>query len=251
METLPALHEDLAPQIAALARRYSRANGPVIALMNRLGNRIEEALTALPPGFRTRIEAATDQALHRAFGLALLGRHVPATGPRGTQVLAVLSGAAGGFGGLATSLAELPVTITVFLHAIARAAEAEGFDPSSPDIAAECLRIFAAGSPLADDDGVNTSFLSARLTLTGPALQGLIGAVAPALAAALTRKLAAQAVPVLGAVSGAAMNAAYLQYYRELAAIRFALLRLGALHGSERVVADFARAVKPQRVTRA
>ena len=33
METLPALHEDLAPQITTLARRYRRANGPVITLI--------------------------------------------------------------------------------------------------------------------------------------------------------------------------------------------------------------------------
>ena len=113
------------------------------------------------------------------------------------------------------------------------------------------LRVLAAGSPVASDDGVNTAFLSARLTLTGPAVSGLVATVAPGLAAILTRKLAAQAVPILGAITGAALNAAYLGYYRELARIRFALLRLGALHGAERVVADFSRAAEPARVTRA
>ena len=251
METLPVLHDDLAPQIAVLAQRYRRANGPVVALLNRFGGQIEAALKVLPPAVRARIETVTAEALNRAFSLAVLGRHAPALGARASQTVAMLTGAAGGIGGLPTALAEIPVTITVFLHVIARAAEAEGFDPSAPEIRAECLRVLAAGSPVASDDGVNTAFLSARLTLTGPAVSGLVATVAPGLAAILTRKLAAQAVPILGAITGAALNAAYLGYYRELARIRFALLRLGALHGAERVVADFSRAAEPARVTRA
>ncbi|MGQ0565180.1 MAG: EcsC family protein [Gemmobacter sp.] len=249
MDTLPALHDDVGPQIAGLAQRYRRANGPVLALLNRFGNQIDDALKVLPPSVRNRIENATAAALDRAFSVAVLGRHAPALGPRAAQTVAMLTGAAGGVGGLPTALAEIPVTVTVFLHAIARAAETEGFDPDAPEIRAECLRVLSAGSPLAGDDAVNTAFLSARLTLTGPAVSGLVATLAPGLAAILTRRLAAQMVPILGAVTGAALNAAYLGYYRELAAIRFALLRLGALHGAERVVADFARAVEPARVT--
>ena len=251
MQTLPALHEDLGTQIATLAQRYRRANGPVVTLLNRFGNRIEDAMKMLPDSVRARVESVTSQALERAFSVAVLGRHAPAMGARATQAVAMLTGAAGGIGGLPTALAEIPVTITVFLHVIARAAEAEGFDPNAPEIRAECLRVLSEGSPLASDDGVNTAFLSARLTLTGPAVGTLLATVAPGLAAVLTRKLAAQAVPVLGAVTGAALNGAYLTYYRELAEIRFALLRLGALHGAERVVADFARAVEPVQVTKA
>jgi hypothetical protein len=251
METLPVLHDDLAPQIAALATRYRRANGPVVTLFNRFGGRVEEAMRSLPPGLRARVEALTAEALERAFAVAVLGRHAPALGGRGAQAMAVLTGAAGGIGGLATAMAEIPVTVTVFLHVIARAAEAEGFDPNAPEIRAECLRVLSAGSPIAGDDGVNTAFLSARLTLTGSAVSGLIATVAPGLAAILTRKLATQAVPVMGAITGAALNAAYLSYYRDLAEIRFALLRLGALHGAERVVAAFAEAAEPARITRA
>lgn len=159
---------------------------------------------------------------------------------------AMLSGAVGGAGGLATSVAELPVTVTVILHAIRRAAVEQGFDPDDPAIRAECLRVFTAGSPLGSDDGVNTSFLSARLTVTGPAIQRLVASVAPKLATALGQKLAAQAVPVLGAVAGAGLNAAFLRYYREMAEIRFALLRLAEQHGAEEILTAFAKAVAPK-----
>ena len=67
----------------------------------------------------------------------------------------------------------------------------------------------------------------ARFAVTGAALNKLVATLAPKIATILGQKLAAQAVPVLGAVSGAALNAAFLSHYRELARIRFRLLRLG------------------------
>ncbi|MEO5621754.1 MAG: EcsC family protein, partial [Cypionkella sp.] len=100
------------------------------------------------------------------------------------------------------------------------------------------------------DDGINSGFLSSRLTLTGPALQKLIATVAPRLAATLGQKLAAQTVPILGAVSGAALNAAFITYYREIARIRFALMRLAESNGGEQVVEAFARAASPPRITK-
>jgi len=57
-------------------------------------------------------------------------------------------------------------------------------------------------------------------------------------------------VPVLGAVAGAGLNAAFLGYYREVAHVRFGLLRLSERHGTERVIAAFGKAVQPVRVTR-
>lgn len=248
---LPALRDDPAVEIARLALRFRRANGPVVAVLNRLGGGIEARLEALPPEMRARIEAATRSALEKGYSLAATGRHAPDLGPRGPMALAALTGAAGGAGGLATSVAELPVTVTVILHAIRRAAAEEGFDPDDPATRLECLQVFAAGSPLARDDGVNTAFLGARLAVTGPALQRVLAAAVPRLAAALGQKLVAQAVPVLGAVAGAGLNAAFLGYYREVAHVRFGLLRLSERHGAEAVLTAFAREVGSIRLNRA
>lgn len=248
-QNLPAVvTADPAPEIAELARRYKRANGPVMRLVNKLGGRLERQLDLVPARFRAQIERATAQALEAAYGFAA---RAPDMGERGPMVAVVASGAAGGAGGIATALAELPVTVTLLLNAIRAEARAAGLDPDEPGVREECLRVFGAGTPLASDDGVNTSFLTARLSVTGQAVQGLIATVAPRLAAALGPKLVAQAVPVLGAVSGAALNAAFLSYYREIARIRFALLRLAALHGAEPVLQAFAAAVEPPPLIRA
>jgi EcsC protein family len=238
---------DPAPAIAALATRYRRANGPVMAMMVRLGGTVEGQMKALPGPLREQIERVTQGALERAHGVAALG---PRMGAQGHVLAVMATGAAGGAGGLPTALAELPVTVTVILHAIRAAAVEAGYDPDDPGIRAECLQVFAAGSPLVRDDGVNTSLIAARLAVSGSAVQGMIAAVAPRLAAALGQKVIAQAVPVLGAVTGAALNAAFMRYYREIARIRFALLRLAEVHGAEAVLAGFRDQVTP-RVTRA
>jgi hypothetical protein len=248
-QTLPAVTEtDLAAQVAELARRYKRANGPVIRLVNRLGGSLESQLSALPEGLRTQIERVTAQALQTAYGIAA---RAPDLGQRGPLAAVIASGAAGGAGGLATSLAELPVTVTLFLNAIRAEARTAGLDPDEDWVREECLQVFAAGSPLAQDDGVNTSFVASRLALSGSAVQNLIATIAPKFAAVLGQKLAAQAVPVLGAVSGAALNAAFLSYYREVARVRFDLVKLARIHGSEAVEAEFRLAVTPPKVIQA
>jgi hypothetical protein len=243
MTQLPALPgPDLDMEIAALAYAYGRANGPFVKLVNRLGGGVESQMARLPASVRAELERAVSQALQKAHGLAAMGRRAPDLGPRGATYAAMASGAIGGAAGLAGSLVELPVTITVMLHAIRSEAVAAGYDPEDPKIRLACIEVFSAGSPLRGDDGVNTAFLSARLAMTGGTLQKVLAVVVPRLAVVFGQKLAAQAVPVMGALTGAALNAAFLTYYREIARIRFRLLRLSEVHGAEKVLTAFAAA---------
>src|SRR3989338_8054917 len=191
MSKLPTLRPPaLEADIAALARSYRRANGPVMALVNRLGGGIEAQMALLPDTLRAEVERVVARALSAAHGLAGAGRRgaglggwgVVDMGGRAAVLGGVVAGAAGGAGGLPSAIAELPVTIVVMMHAIRREAQAAGYDPDSAEIKAACLEVFAAGSPLAGDDGVNSSFLTARLTLTGPAIQKIIATVAPRIA---------------------------------------------------------------------
>lgn len=252
MNILPAPIEAFPhDQIAQLAKRHQRANGPVIRLANRFGGKLEGQLQALPESFRDQILNAVEKALSASYKVATQADRFRDPGPRGRMVAAIATGAFGGAGGLATAIAELPATVTLILTAIRAEARAAGFDPDDPDIRAECLRVFGSGGPLEEDDGLNTSFLSARLTLTGPAIQKVISTVAPRIATALGQKLAAQSIPVLGALSGAALNATFLDYYKEVAAIRFALLRLAKNHPEAEVLEEFKALVAKPLVTRA
>lgn len=248
---LPAPPADPSAEIARLAARLRRAEGPVMALVLRLGGEVEKQLAHLPPGLRDRLDGLSRAFLAQAMSAARLGRHAPDLGPAAAPMAAALAGAAGGAGGLPTALAELPVTTALILHAIAREAERQGFDTDLPAVRAECLRVLCQGSPLSHDDGVETALLGARLALSGPAVQKLVATLAPGLSSLLARTLAARAVPVLGAVSGAALNTLFLRHFRELAKVRFGLLRLAETHGAERIYAEFARAAAPPRLRRA
>lgn len=248
MSNLPAPRPTrLDAEIADLARAYRRAAGPIMSLMQRLGSSVEDQLKHLPSSVRRQIETAIIAALTGANGLAAQVENridaQSAAAPRNTLIAAMVTGAAGGAGGLPTALVELPITITVFLHAIRTEARRAGFDPNEAGIRAACLQIFADASPLRDDDGMNTAFISARMAINGAALQKLITTLAPRLALVMGQKLAAQSVPILGAAAGAAVNAAYLNYYREIARIRFALMHLSIAHGGEAVTAAFSLAI--------
>ncbi|MEM9967712.1 MAG: EcsC family protein [Pseudomonadota bacterium] len=218
---------DIDAEIAMLARRYRAASGVGIGLLNAFGGRAEDLLDQLPHSVRAGLETATVSALNQAMKAAHSSRTiVPDQRSWLNQAVTAAMGAAGGAGGLPTALAELPVTTTLLLRVIQGVAVEHGFDPASESVQFDCVQVFAAAGPLADDDGADLGFLSARLTLTGQALNTVIATVAPKLAVVLGQKLAAQAVPLLGAVAGAATNYAYTSYYEQIAHVHFGLRRL-------------------------
>ncbi|PPB81099.1 EcsC family protein [Albidovulum inexpectatum] len=247
--SLPDPGHSLPPQararVADYVRRMRRANGPVIRAINSLGGGLEKQLNFLPPSVARLVMTGTEGLLERAYHAAgrIGAAQLPDAGNWGHAVAAATGGALGGMGGLGTALVELPATVTLFFSAMQKVAQEHGFAPESDETRLACLEIFGAGGPLADDDGVNTAFLGARLALSGRSVQVLIQQVAPGLAAVLTRKLASQAVPVLGAAAGAGVNLAFLSYYREMAHVRFGLMRLSLDHGHEPVEAAFRRAL--------
>ncbi|MEI6097537.1 MAG: EcsC family protein [Alphaproteobacteria bacterium] len=243
MKNLPVVQTtDLEVELLGLAHAHDRAGGPLLRLVNKLGGGIEAQMARLPDGVRDEIERAVTAALIRAHGVAGAGRYAPDLGPNGSRFAAMATGALGGAAGLAGSLVELPLTITVMLHAIRSEALAAGYDPDDPAVRLSCVEVFAAGSPLHSDDGVNTAFLSARMAVAGGGFQRILAVIVPRLSVVLGEKLALQAVPVIGAVTGAALNAMFLNYYREMARIRFRLLRLAESHGAEAVLTGFSRA---------
>lgn len=232
-------------QIAVLAKRARKAGGPLMKLVAMAGNQAEGLLERLPTGVRDRIEDVTSLALERCYGAASKVRGsgmLPDAGRHGHKVAVAMSGGVGGLGGLGTAVVELPATVSIFFGAIQKIAASYGFDPEEEAIRLECLRVFGSGSPLEDDDGVNTSFLASRIMINGAGAQGLIARVAPKFAMVLGQKLAAQTVPVLGAVTGAAVNLAFLRYYEELAHVRFALMKLAQDHAEGEVLHAFRAA---------
>lgn len=218
---------DVDAELDRLAARYKNAGGMGIQVLNLIGSRAESLIDRLPRPVRDRLGDGTVAALQWAMRAAQSSRGLVGDQPgwMNTAVTTAM-GAAGGFGGLPSAMAELPITTTILLRAIQGVAVQYDFDPSAQNVQFDCVEVFSAAGPLSRDDGADLAFISTRLAVTGPTVQGVIARVAPRLATVLGQKLAAQTVPVLGAVAGAATNYAYTSYYQEIAHVHFGLRRL-------------------------
>lgn len=218
---------DVDAELDRLAARYRGASGLGIELLNLIGGQAESLLERLPKPVRQNLDAATTAALSHAMKAAQGSRRVVPhrAGWLNTSVATAL-GAVGGIGGIPSALAELPITTTVLLRSIQDVAIHHGFDPGAESVQFDCIKVFSAAGPLEKDDGADLAFVSTRLALTGGAMQALVARIAPKLAVVLGQKLAAQAVPVLGAVAGAATNYTYTTYYTDIAHVHFGLRKL-------------------------
>ncbi|MEE4187651.1 MAG: EcsC family protein, partial [Roseobacter sp.] len=183
---------DVEAELDALALRYKRAGGLRVDLLNLVGGQAESLLDRLPPSVKSGLEQATRRALEQAMKVAHKSRGVvPDQKSWLNTVVGTSMGAVGGAGGLPTALPELPVTTTLLLRIIQGVAQEYGFDPASESVQFDCVEVFAAAGPLEKDDGADLGLISARVTLTGAAVHGLIARVSPRLATVMGQKLAA------------------------------------------------------------
>lgn len=229
-------------EIAALATRQRKANGVLMTAINFVGGQVEDGLKMLPEGVRGQMDELARAALRQSFDIACQsrkGRGQSIGSDRVHRILGTISGAIGGVGGLPTALAELPVATTVIFRAVHHVAVSYGEDPDAEETKVECLAVFGAGGPGRGDDGIDTAFIGARLSISGAAVNGLISKVAPRFAAVLSQKLASQAVPILGAAAGAGTNYAFVDYYVSMAHVHFGLRQLARVYGEQAVTDHF------------
>lgn len=241
----PADLVTLDDRVAVLLRHRDAANSATMRVVNRLSGLVESRVIKTLGSRQALVEDVVEAALRSAYGIAAKGGRLGRMGDRGSVALAALSGAVGGFFGVAAALAELPVAITLILRSIQEVAAHHGFDQDDPETRAEVLRVFASGGPGSADDGVDTGLIGTRMALNGATVDVLIRRFLPQISVRMTQKLGAQAVPVLGAVTGAGVNMLFADYYRDVAHYHFGRLRLIAGHGEAAVAAAEARRLPP------
>lgn len=237
------MDEEYLEEIAALVKRYQDAEGPLMKLANYAGSQIESVLSNLPDGFEKQVQTVVKGALDTAYeasGAISSSSFAPATPSYFHKVAVTFSGAIGGVAGLPGAVAELPVTITTMFSSFQKIAEEYGYDPQEPEIKLECIKIFSMGGPLRKDDDIDLSFVSARLGLQGEVVSQLISKAAQKLAVVISQKLGSQAVPIIGAVTGATLNFTFMSYYEEMAHVRFTLKKLQEENPTKNSLEEFA-----------
>jgi EcsC protein family len=257
MDFSPADREALAAAVRrleepGLAGRLAALAGKPVALVQR----------ALPAAASIVVAKAAKHALERALEVALFSlRSSRLTGGRKLHSgLACTSGAIGGAFGLAALTIELPVSTTIMLRAIAAIAQEEGEDLADPRTGLACLEVFALGGPPADDKGAETDYFAVRALLArglvevadfaidkgairegGPLFVRFMTQIASRFGVVVSQKVAAQAVAVVGAVGGAAVNLAFVEHFQDVARGHFTVRRLERLYGADLVRAEYDR----------
>lgn len=254
--------DDLAAlRIAVRALERSTLAGRLSAMA---GKPLELIGHAIPEPARALITDAADRALRAALQVALRTLPQPVAGEthrrsdgRRDATLAAASGALGGAFGLVMLPIELPISTTLVLRAIAEIAREEGEDLTDPETVFACLQVFALGSRTEADDLASSGYFAVRAALarsisqaakiamgkgaadSAPVVVRLLSQIASRFGIVVSQKVAAGAVPIVGALGGAAVNTAFMAHFRAVARAHFTVRRLERRYGKEPVRAAY------------
>ena len=236
-----------------------------VRLAEYAGQPINRVLGALPRVANDRIRAAVHAAMLRCLRVAISSLETKSLRRPSSLRPKVVSGLAGGvsgFVGLAALPIELPVTTTNMLRAIAEVARAEGEDLGDRRTQIACLEVFALGrreggvgtdagyyalrAMLARATGDAVGYLVQRGVAeeTAPVLMRFATEVATRYGFVVSERAAASAVPLIGAIGGAAINWIFMDYFQEIARGHFAIRRLERQYGAEPVRAVYQEVVR-------
>lgn len=246
-------------ELADLRRARALLGSPGVAIRfaSLLGTPIEKGIRLLPSGATRLIHGAARGALETALRFAVRSLDSPVSGRpdnRFHKVLAGASGAVGGALGLGALAVELPVSTTLILRSIAQIAGSQGHDLGDLRTRLACLEVFALGGDTTADNAAETSYWAVRTALARlvtdaagsllrrgvvaeatPAAVRLITALAARFGVIVSEQVAAKAVPVFGAATGAAINVVFMDHFQKMAEGHFIVRRLERHHGTDAV----------------
>ena len=144
------------------------------------------------------------------------------------------------------------------LRSIADIARSEGEDLSDPETALACVEVFALGGRPGSADASESGYFAVRGMLAktvteaarfvaergllkegAPILLKFVTQVAARFGLVVTQKVAAQALPVVGALGGAAVNYAFIEHFQDVARGHFTVRRLERHYGRERIRSEY------------
>jgi hypothetical protein len=237
--------------------------GLAARITSLFGTPIEKGFKLLPERWSDTVQDVTRTALHRAlnFAVGTLGdrQHRPSSDFIHKMCVAASGGVAGALG-LSALAVELPVSTTIMLRSIADIARSEGERIKEVEAKLACLEVFALGGSSARDNAAEAGYFAVRVALGrtiseaaqfiaerglaeegAPALVRLITAIAGRFGTVVSEKLAAQAIPVIGAAGGALINTLFIDHFQDMARGHFTVRRLERKYGADEVRRQYER----------
>lgn len=240
------------------AKSLLEVPGLAAKITNLLGAPIEKGFAILPQGWSEVVSSSTRKALQIAVDSAILTMNNNRAGKGSANTLHKImvagSGAVGGFCGLPALPVELPVSTTIIMRSIADIARSEDHILSDPLVKIACMEVFSLGGASEEDDAVETGYFAIRSGLAksvtdaaqylaknglietnSPVLIKLIAQIASRFGVQVSEKVAAQAIPVIGAAGGAVINSLFIDHFQNMARGHFIVLRLEKTYDSDAV----------------
>lgn len=258
---MPLSSDDLAS--LAHAKQLLENPGLAAKVTGLIGMPVDKALRLLPDAWSDVVTRATRKSMDVALGVALktFDDRSPVKARELLHKLAVAAtGAGGGAFGLAGLPLELPLSTTIMLRSIADIARSEGEDLRTPEAKLACLEVFALGGRAAGDDASESGYFAVRTVLAravseaaqfmlekglveegAPVFVRLIAVLASRFGVVVSEKVAAQAVPALGAAGGVAINVLFIDHFQDMARGHFIVRRLERAYGADLVRAEYER----------
>lgn len=235
----------------------------VARLTDAVGQPIERFVDFLPAGASGRLHETVRAGLYRLLDVSVVtlkNRRRGRAANLGHKIAGGVTGAVGGFFGGAALAVELPVTTTLMLRSIADIARSQGEEVDSLETRLACLEVFALGGRSPADDGAETGYYAVRAALAkavsdaakhiaergvtqrgAPVIARLISQIGSRFGVVVSEKIAAQAVPVIGALGGATINLLFIDHFQDVARGHFIVRRLERRHGAEEVRRQYGR----------
>jgi hypothetical protein len=224
------------------------------------GEPVTQLLKRLPSAVSRSINAAVRIALHKSLDLGLyrMDSNLPNPGTTGFKVLSTVTGGISGFFGLGTLALELPISTALMLRSIAGIARKHGEDIDHPATRLACIEVLALGPSdrgARSGPSAESSYYAIRAFLartvsqaaevlaergvaqtSAPVIVDLVAAIGSRFGMVVSEKVAAGAVPIVGALGAAAVNLAFMDHFQKLAEAHFAVRRLERQYGSHEVM---------------
>ncbi len=243
------------------AKQLLENPGVAIKITNLIGKPIDIGLDKLPKSWNKKIAEVTKDALLKALETAIYT--IKDTSKKTThktlhKVGAAVSGGVGGFFGFSALALELPLTTTMMLRSIAEIAQSQGETINRMEAKLACLEVFALGGRSLADDGSETGYYMVRSVLAkslseaatfianhglaeegAPIMLKLITKIAQRFGIQVSEKLAAQSVPVIGAVGGAVINTNFINHFQDMATGHFIVRKLERKYGKTAIESKY------------
>jgi hypothetical protein len=237
------------------AKKILEHPGIAIKITNLIGIPIEKVLKKLPATWNEKIGNITRTALQKAAEAAIFtmkDKPGKESYNKWHKTGVAVSGGVGGFFGIVSLAIELPVSTTIMLRSIAEIARSQGESIASTETKLACLEVFALGGNSKSDENAESGYYAVRALLAksiseaakfiadkgfveegAPVLIKVIAKIAQRFGIQITEKVAAQAIPAIGAAGGAIINTIFMDHFQDMAKGHFIVRKLERVYGKE------------------